>query len=216
MTGTTPPGGTNEAVTDVMVRLRSDEARAAFLGRECAMIWFASQTKIFNEKELEKDILLASLLAKALGVQYTEDQFRNAFKTENKVASDFDSLFSETIAKQKNTKIRDIYLFSFWCTASRAFVSVVPLFEPEQQKIARKWVESPLSKAAQVASAHDPASSLRCEKLETRSSITPLDTFDLADKLASEITEVQKEFLLKFMAPQEVALVTEPLLKKKP
>ncbi|MDB6029695.1 MAG: hypothetical protein JWM16_33 [Verrucomicrobiales bacterium] len=206
---------TNKAAS---LPLQSDSANAALLGRQCAIIWFASETKVFNEQDLQKDILAAPILAKALGVPYKEDQFRKAFeKSERKVTADFDSLFPEMLEKHKNSRIRDIYLFSYWCTACRAFVGLVPLWkEPNQQTTAKRWVSIPLAKAWKIASIYDAASASRCETLGAQSFTEPLNTFELADKFAADVSDMEKTFLSKFMRPEEVLTVTQPLLNRRP
>jgi|GEM_PF-3069883 len=209
--------GTNAAALEGLFRLQKDEANAAFLGRQCAIIWFASESKVYNETEIAKDLLSATVLAKVLRVPYSDEQFRNAFKkTGSKVASDFDTLFPQLIEKGKNAKVRDAYLFSFWTTAARAWVGLVPLWkDPTQQSAARKWVAVPLAKAERVASAYDSASESKCHHLCLRSLKDPLDTFNQADKFASEIAEAQKPFLTIFLTPEQVGVAMQPLLKRK-
>ncbi len=187
------------------------------MGRQCAIIWFASESKVYKEAEVAKDLLSATVLAKVLGVPYSDEQFRNAFKkTESKVASDFDTLFPQLIEKGKNAKVRDVYLFSFWTTAARTWIGLVPLWkDPVQQSAARKWVAVPLAKAEKVASAYDSGAESKCHYLCLRSLKDPLDTFDHADKFASEIAEAQRPFLTKFMTPEQVGVAMQPLLKRK-
>jgi len=208
---------TNTATLIIPFRLETDESNAALLGRQCAVIWFASESKVFKEGAMDKDILAATAVAKALGVSYSEEQFRNTFGQEKtKAAGDFDSLFPEKIKTEKGERIRDIYLFSYWCTAARDWVSLVPLWkEPEKQDVARRWVAVPLAKAKKVASIRHSDIASACEGLGIRSLSDPLDTFDATDKFADKVLKVQKDFLLKYLTEDQVAMVTQPLLKRK-
>ena len=86
----------------------------------------------------------------------------------------------------------------------------------EQQDVARMWVANPLAQADKAARLHHPASAARLYDLGLRSLTDPIHKADVADKFASDVLEVQKIFLLKFMTEDEAARATEPLLKKKP
>ncbi len=159
------------------------------------------------------------MVAQALRVPYTESQFRDAFrKTDRKVVVDFDGLFPECLAKHKGDKVKDIYLFSFWCTASRAWVDLVPLFrnsEPAKQATARKFVAVPLAKAERVATNYTAEATAKFDKLGVACLSAPLDTFDLSEKFASEVLEVQRAFLLRFLTPDQVAMVTQPMMERR-
>ncbi len=208
---------TNAATLQIPFRLGTDESNAALLGRECAVIWFASESKTLNEQAMNNDIVTAATLAKALGVSYSLDQFRNAFKkTEHKAVVDFDTLFPEMINREKGKKIRDMYLFSFWCTASRNFALLVPLWkDPKEQNVVMRWVTAPLANAEKVAGPYDPDIALACDELEVGSLAHPLDTFEMAGKFADEVLRLQKEFLSKYMTADQVAMVVQPLLEKR-
>lgn len=210
-------GSTNSPLLNIPFTLQTDESNAALLGRQCAVIWFASESKTFKPEAVEKDLLAAVTTAKALGVTYTEEQFRNAFKkTEQKSAEDFAALFPESLEKAKGEKARDIYLFSFWCTAARNWVSLIPLFEsPKEQETPRTFVANPLAKAMKVARGYDDKTAKQCEELGIRSLSDPLSTFDQTDKFAGEILTVQKRFLLKFLTAEQVEMVLQPFLKRK-
>src|SRR5688572_30742773 len=199
--------------------LTSDESKAAALGRQCAVIWYASESKIYKEAELEKDISVAPRLAKALGVSYDEQQFRNAFKkTERKkIVEDFHTLFPLTLETNKNAKVRDMYLVSFWCHAARLFVTLVPLWrEQAQQDEARKWVAKPLAEAVKVVRLYHAASTASLYDLGLRSLSDPIHQPAAADKLASDTWKVQKDFLQNFMTQDDAAFAAEPLLLRKP
>lgn len=208
---------TNAASLKIPFRIETDESNAALLGRQCAVIWFASETKTFKESAMDEDIVAAPILAKALGVSYSEEQFRKAFKqTEHKVAGDFNTLIPEMIKKEKGERVRDIYLYSYWCAASRMWVSLVPLFEPDKQDTARLWVATPLAKAHRVAGTYDQEIAAACQDLGERSLGDPLGSVDLADKFANEVLKVQKKLLSKYMTEEQVDMVTQPFLKRKP
>jgi len=198
---------------------QTDESNAALLGRQCALIWFASDSKTFKEDNLENDIVAAAKVAEALGLPYTESRFRSAFReSARKAAIDFDSTLPITLAREKSTKVRDIYLFSYWCTGARAFVDLVPLFRddtPARRNTGRNFVTAPLIQAEWVTTNYISSVTAELERLEAASASAPLDSFDQSRKFASEVLQVQKLFLSRFLTPDQVAMVTQPLLKPK-
>jgi hypothetical protein len=219
---TNPPTRTSERNANadslkVPFRIETDESNAALQGRQCAVIWFASESKAFKESAVDKEIVAAPLLARALGVSYSEEQFRQAFKqTEHKVAEDFNTRIPEMIGKEKGERVRDIYLFSYGCTASRMWVSLVPLWNgSDKQDTARLWVATPLAMAYKVAGKYDQEIAAACRDLGERSLGDPLGSFDLTDKFANEVLKVQKKSLSKYMTEEQVYMVTQPFLMRK-
>lgn len=209
---------TENASYTIPFRPGTDELNAALFGRECAVIWFASESKTFKEETMNYEIATAAKMAKALGVSFSEDQFRDAFqKREHKqVIGDFDSTFPETLTREKGAKIRDIYLFSFWCTAARNYVQLVPLWKtPKEQDVARHWVTMPLAKAGVVADPYASKIAPACHELTLESMTIPLDSFDQAREFAGKISKVERGFLSKYLTADQVEMVVQPFLKKR-
>lgn len=212
-----PATGTNVAPPTLAIpfRLGTDEVNAAVFGRQCAIIWFASESKLYSAEQMRNDILVASKFAKALGVPYSEEQFVGAFN-DRRVAGNFDSLFPKVIEEAKGGKVRGVYLFSLWCASSQLWARPVYLWqEPEKRKEAIGWAAFPLAKAQKVANAYDSGIASRCQELGVRALSDPFQTPDQAEKFASEVLALEKAFLLKFMTPDEVAMATQSLLKRK-
>jgi hypothetical protein len=210
-------GSTNSATLKIPFRLGTVESNAALFGRECGVIWFASQSRTTKEAPMEKDIITAVTAAKALGVSCSEEQLRNTFnESEHTVMHDFITVFPEMINKAKGTKVRDIYLFSFWCTGARNWVWLVPLWNtPKKQEVARQWVATPLGEAEKAANPYDPEVASACHKLGIRSLTVPLDTFNEAITFSDEILKVQKKFLSKYMTADHVEMVDQSYLERR-
>ena len=194
----------------------SDEGKAALLGADCAILAFGGESGLLAPEQLESGVMRSAVLARSLGLTNEPPEFRNVFQDAKQFEELAQKVFPLVLGREEGAKARDAFLFSFYCMHSHMWAIVIRTARGTPlEDHARELVGRGLARAGEVADRYDPEFSMQCERLWFKSSNEPLETSDQAFAFVDEVQEFDKSVLLKFMAQDEVEVVTVPRMDKK-